>query len=49
MPYELHLTCTASAYSDTGKRLKKLPDADPRVLHAASHKKTAEDARLKLI
>lgn len=44
MPYELRFTCTASARSGTGKRLKKLPDADLRVLHAASYKKTVEDA-----
>lgn len=44
MPYELHFTCTASAHLGTGKRLKKLPDADLRVLHAASYKKTVEDA-----
>ena len=38
MPYELHFTCTASAHLGTGKRLKKLPDAD-LLLHAASYKK----------
>lgn len=41
MPYELHFTCTASAHLVTGKRLKKLPDADPRALYAASHKKNS--------
>lgn len=40
MPYELHFTCTASAHLGAGKRLKKLLDADLRVLHAASYKKT---------